>query len=1152
MDRRSLSARATARPASSAAQENQEPVGVRITSKALESAAPAPAKAKHSGPSASVSRKHRRALHSIDSNRPRPVSHSAVAAPKRPLSNAPSRALTDPLEATKSGGQATTSIQNATEANKAAESMLSGHKRPATTTELELKTPGELGDHTEQESENWAWTDMILALLEKRYGSKSALPVCLTDLEAANMFKLPQRKKIKTGIASAPEAAKSRSSLDATRTSAAPQTSSGVGTKNCKMPAPSSTNSQQIPARSDREQEPAKEDKRQRLLLRHAQQIQASSVSSSTSCGCKTGCLKMYCMCFSSRGFCHAGCACEDCKNGRKNKTERVEAIQNYLANDPRAFSFASLPQTASTSGFLHLLPQPSGEEAQTHVPRAQGLSSFNSQLSGGVDSKLADAVALQEEEKALRDEVSRLEAQVAGLMTQGMTASEVAAAGRPVQQIQLESKVLADSLRGQQLGLAAAQALTVAVAIEQSTQYSHPLWSRICLKKMWSDRRATLLAIREEKLLNAYKYLMERNFSTVDGADRETVEKFESDNGDICCLGNAIIHFPGVQSLQQVFDALCFYLNNMEISISERLGHLTVREDYDVIEGSAYNSRIVLIDDNGISTELNSIGFTQFFDKGDPRLDGEPCALAVSNCVDEDELNPYRPNEYVRKDITGAILLTASKRRKRDAADNEASTDDEELVVTMRRSGMLKLHRPEFSMTPFVQQELEAGIADWATRSWSPLTPPKTDAFVPAQEEEKALKEEILQLQAQVAVLKTKGRPAGPAIAADPGLQQSAATWKVLHDLVKGQQLGVAQAQSLVMECAVSRILCLSCTLLLRIDDEFCCWEQRTQFSHPLCTRICLKQDWAGRRETLLAIREEKLRNAYEYVMARSQYGAEGPGQESNEQFETDDGDICFVGNTVVHFPGVTLQQVFEALYFYLTNMEISISERLGHITVREDYDVIEGSAYNSRIVSNDNNGISTESNTIVFTQLIEKDDPRFGGEACAVVASDCVNEDELYPYRPSEHIRKDISGAVVLTAGREKKRSPIEREEGTDSADDDGEQVVTMRRTGFLKLHRPEFPVSPLAQQELETGIADWGQEEEKALRDEILQLEAQVAVLNTQGMPRASALAADPALQQAKTKHKMIADAAKKQQLGVAAAHSLLVECTVRGIL
>ncbi|EGZ18101.1 hypothetical protein PHYSODRAFT_354647 [Phytophthora sojae] len=150
---------------------------------------------------------------------------------------------------------------------------------------------------------------------------------------------------------------------------------------------------------------------------------------------------------------------------------------------------------------------------------------------------------------------------------------------------------------------------------------------------------------------------------------------------------------------------------------------------------------------------------------------------------------------------------------------------------------------------------------------------------------------------------------------------------------------------------------------------------------------------------------------------------------------------------------------------------MEISISERLGHITVREDYDVLEGSAYNARITSSDSNGVTTESNTISFTQWFDLGDPRFGGEPCAIVAADCVDEDELYPYRPSERVRKDISGAIVLTASRQR---------------DSGELVVTMRRAGYLKLHCFQFPVSSLAQQELEAGIADWGAVMIKAMRE------------------------------------------------------------------
>ncbi|KAG7392420.1 Exosome complex component RRP41 [Phytophthora pseudosyringae] len=356
MDRRSAPKARTALAAPSAdAQENEEPVHVEIAAKLLVSASGPPVKAqgaKSSSPRDTGTRKLRRALHSVDSNRPRP----AVNPPRHPLSRSPSQSPTAAVEAKRARGQAADLIQNA-KGNTATEGPTTGHKRPATAAADEAKTPTGSGRQSEgRESENVAWMDMMLALLEKRYGSNASLPVCLTDLEAANMFQVSQRKKLKTGIASAPGATRSRSSLDAPRH----QTRATNSTMNAKASATSSTNPQQVTARVGHEFERPKEDKRQRLLLRHAQQIQASSVSSSTSCGCKTGCLKMYCMCFSSRGFCHAGCACDDCRNGRKNQTERVEAIQTYLANDPRAFSFASLPQDANTTGFLHLLPQKS------------------------------------------------------------------------------------------------------------------------------------------------------------------------------------------------------------------------------------------------------------------------------------------------------------------------------------------------------------------------------------------------------------------------------------------------------------------------------------------------------------------------------------------------------------------------------------------------------------------------------------------------------------------------------------------------------------------------------------------------------------------------------------------------------------------------
>ncbi|RLN95950.1 hypothetical protein BBJ28_00016706, partial [Nothophytophthora sp. Chile5] len=84
-------------------------------------------------------------------------------------------------------------------------------------------------------------------------------------------------------------------------------------------------------------------------------------------------------------------------------------------------------------------------------------------------------------------------------------------------------------------------------------------------------------------------------------------------------------------------------------------------------------------------------------------------------------------------------------------------------------------------------------------------------------------------------------------------------------------------------------------------------------------------------------------------------------------------------------------------------------------------------------------------------------------------------VDVDDLYPYNPSEYVRKDYSGAVVLTAMKRKKEVG-ESSATTEGPEDEDELVVVMRRAGYVKIHRPAFPLPELAQQALLTGMTDW----------------------------------------------------------------------------
>ncbi|RLN49028.1 hypothetical protein BBJ29_004341 [Phytophthora kernoviae] len=85
--------------------------------------------------------------------------------------------------------------------------------------------------------------------------------------------------------------------------------------------------------------------------------------------------------------------------------------------------------------------------------------------------------------------------------------------------------------------------------------------------------------------------------------------------------------------------------------------------------------------------------------------------------------------------------------------------------------------------------------------------------------------------------------------------------------------------------------------------------------------------------------MREEKLRTALDFAMALS------PDNTlfSENKFENAQGDMCCVRYETVQFNGVSsLQEVFDAVSFYKTNMEFIISEQLGHTTLRDDYDAV------------------------------------------------------------------------------------------------------------------------------------------------------------------------------------------------------------------
>lgn len=58
------------------------------------------------------------------------------------------------------------------------------------------------------------------------------------------------------------------------------------------------------------------------------------------SCRCKKSfCIRLYCDCFTTQGFCSKECTCVNCMNNEENQAEREQVIQDTLAKNPQAFT---------------------------------------------------------------------------------------------------------------------------------------------------------------------------------------------------------------------------------------------------------------------------------------------------------------------------------------------------------------------------------------------------------------------------------------------------------------------------------------------------------------------------------------------------------------------------------------------------------------------------------------------------------------------------------------------------------------------------------------------------------------------------------------------------------------------------------------------
>ncbi|TDH71473.1 hypothetical protein CCR75_002498 [Bremia lactucae] len=334
-----------------------------------------------------------------------------------------------------------------------------------------------------------------------------------------------------------------------------------------------------------------------------------------------------------------------------------------------------------------------------------------------------------KERKKLLRTQLQELQRQLAQLQ----------ARPRSIRSQILDSlaanSTLRDTIQFQQLALAEARSMLAGM---QERQVGSPLRRHIHLPREAWDRRQVLQHLKAGMITRGCEYIRARS-QHLDLMKPQLMDhRYEDANGNFCCERFEFFHFTGVQSMRQVFEAIKYFMLNMEITISEALGHTTVREDYDAVDAktSLWNYRLLSTDTHGVTSEVNKVALTEYFDELF-EMEGKPCAVVLTDCVDVDDMYPYNPHERVRRDICATTLLTEVRRSKCSgkslkaierqdnscvpdanfaprARDEQSSDDEEELVIVMQRVALLTLHRPAFPITKSALRSLKEGIASW------------------------------------------------------------------------------------------------------------------------------------------------------------------------------------------------------------------------------------------------------------------------------------------------------------------------------------------------------------------------------------------------------------------------------------------------------
>jgi hypothetical protein len=231
---------------------------------------------------------------------------------------------------------------------------------------------------------------------------------------------------------------------------------------------------------------------------------------------------------------------------------------------------------------------------------------------------------------------------------------------------------------------------------LHQRTQETGPFDVPTRLGRDPLQRHTTLLKMKRERLQRASEFML-RSQQGMPAEKYSDRKHFTASSGDFKSISFEIEPLPDANSVKTVLDALQTFIHNYEISITEAVGDITLRENDDpFVDTPVAQHRLVTTVAGLVDVEVNNVAFAEFSPAGQ---DGGEHALLVCDTVDEDNLFPYRPSERVRHDITKIVKL------------NWQLKEEGEPVIVLTRWQSFRIHKPLVEVPPFLAERIRGGI---------------------------------------------------------------------------------------------------------------------------------------------------------------------------------------------------------------------------------------------------------------------------------------------------------------------------------------------------------------------------------------------------------------------------------------------------------